>query len=96
MTQDPTRIRATLALLREQLGNSEEVSPALRTSLLETVSNIESALADVDSNKRPPAPPANDSLASRLSEAALEFEDSHPTLAKTIGGLVNGLSNLGI
>ena len=96
MTQDPTRIRATLALLREQLGDTEEVSPALRTSLLETVANIEAALADVDPAKRPPSPPASDSLTSRLSEAALEFEDSHPTLAKTIGGLVNGLANLGI
>lgn len=89
MSQDREAVRAALASLREQLTHSEEVSASLRASLLETLKELETAVSA-------PASQQPGTLKARLTEAVLEFEESHPNLARAVDGVVDALSTIGI
>jgi hypothetical protein len=89
MSQDREAVRAALASLRSQLTHSEEVSPSLRASLLETLKSLEAAV-DEPQSQQPTT------LKARLTEAVLEFEESHPNLARALDGVVDALSTIGI
>lgn len=87
------QIRQTLADLREQLKTNDDLADALRTSLLETIDHVDQALAvePSESETREPG-----SLKDRLTEYALEFEETHPGVAKTLHSLIDTLAQMGI
>jgi len=86
---DADRLRSTLNRLKTQLEHASlDAETAAR--LKEAIKEIESAVASG-------ARPAGDaSLTNRLSEAALDFEASHPTLAGTVGSVIDALASMGI
>lgn len=85
------QLREHLARLRQQLLETPSIDPSTRSRLEQTVAEIEDDLSEARPGSRP-----NSSLVTRLSEAALDFEASHPTLAGTIGSVIDALAAIGI
>jgi len=88
MSEEHAALRATLSRLHEQIAGhdlDEQERVLLRDALQELEATLEGAPSEEGS-----------SLADRLSELAQEFEESHPTLAATVGRVVDALANLGI
>jgi hypothetical protein len=98
MSDHLPQIHETLSTLREQLFEADEISPALRTSLLETVDDLEDSLntSEGETPRHIVTPRGAHSLQERLVEATLEFEESHPAVAKTLHNLVDALARIGI
>ena len=97
MSNPYERISATLAQLQAELGELAEVDPEAKRQLSETLGELQKRL------ERPPASPAaspasaprSSSLAGRLREAALHFEESHPTFSTSLGTLAGVLGQMG-
>ena len=97
MQSDHDRLRATLDELHRQLGQVDELEPELRARLTLVMEDIQTALAETPPEKAAAKPqPEEESLLQRLQDAAQSFEDSHPTLARNIGSLIDTLSRTGI
>ena len=86
-------LRERLEQLHAELARTDSVDGEARRAL-------ESVLADIQEilERDSAAPPREEhaSLADRLSEATRHFEESHPTLATTVGRVVDALANMGI
>ena len=95
MAENFEQLQTRLAALHKQLANNREVTPELRTLLADLATDIERILAD-----QAEAPSSrvgqHESLIARLSDAAREFEDSHPTLSGTIGSIIDALGQMGV
>ncbi len=89
MSAQTERLQATLSDLHEQLAGIDRLDPAQRDQLAAALQEIQAALA---AKKKA----GSESTMRRLGEMAREFEDSHPGLSTTIGGLINTLANSGI
>ena len=103
MNDDRIRLEQLLGELRAQLAASSTVDAPLRRRLEQTLSEVQQALSAPGG--LPPAATANASpavghsgepLGKRLSEAAIDFEVSHPALAGTLGSLIDALGRMGI
>lgn len=81
-------IRQLVAQLREQLASLDQVDPEMRALLQAADDDIHAALGE------PQAAPAT--LRERLKTAAEHFEDEHPALTATLGGIVDALARIGI
>jgi hypothetical protein len=94
MPADAEQLKLTLDQLHRQLSEIGQLDPAQQQQLVATLSEIQSALR----TRTVPAAksPASESLMRRLGEAARNFEESHPTLSATIGGLIDTLGRSGI
>ena len=91
MTSDREQLQLALKQLRAQLQEVQSLDPEVAERLRSTVDQIDAALAGK------PRPSAEESsLADRLSDAALDFEASHPTLSGTLGSVIDALSRMGI
>jgi Domain of unknown function (DUF4404) len=91
MSDQRNRLRQTLAQLEAQLENADTLDPAVAERSRALVADIRRSL---ESGEPQPAQAA--SLTRRLGEAALEFEASHPTLAGTVGSVIDALGQMGI
>jgi len=91
MNDERDELHATLERLHEQLGEADDLDDELRAELRNALGDIGQAL-----EHRAEAGEDDSSLADRLGELTQEFERSHPTLAETVGRVVNMLANLGI
>ena len=95
MPADSEQLKQTLDQLHRQLSEIGRVGPGPATTISSPRWRKFSRRL-----KRGPFPPANplpsESLMHRLGEAARHFEESHPTLAGTIGGLIDTLGRSGI
>ncbi len=89
MANEQERLNATLRDLHEQLSGMQKLDPAQRAQLAAALDEIQATLASKKSV-------GSESTMRRLGEMAREFEDSHPALATSIGGLINVLANSGI
>ncbi|MEM9586083.1 MAG: DUF4404 family protein [Planctomycetota bacterium] len=78
----------TLDELHEQLANVNHLDGSERERLRQAVSEIQASLDRFDISST--------SLAKRLRDATIEFEDSHPVVTQTAGRLVDMLSQMGI
>jgi hypothetical protein len=85
-------LRRRLAELHAELERAESLDPESRAALEVVMRDIQAALAR--SGAARPREPA--SLAERLRDAGLHFEESHPTLTATLGRVVDALAALGI
>lgn len=102
MAEHSEQLRTTLVELHDQLSNTREVTPELRTLLMGLATDIERILAEQAAGQLPSSGSASsrsgqrESLVARLGDAAREFEDTHPTLAGTIGSVIDALGQMGI
>ncbi len=85
------RLRAKLSELEEELRSIESLDSETRDLLESTVAELKAALS-----KEEAAQTEHQSLAERLREATGDFEDSHPSLFRIVGGLIDALRQLGI
>ncbi len=88
---DETLLRRHLAELHAELGDAHSLDPASRELLLSVMRDIQRTLERAGETR-----PQGSSLSQRLTDAAREFEESHPLLVATVGRLADTLSNLGI
>jgi hypothetical protein len=91
MAEDRARLQQLLAELRSQLAESKSVDAKTRSRLETTISDTERALSG-QSLRRAAAEP----LRERLTDAAGEFEATHPTLSGTLGSIIDALGRMGI
>ena len=91
MPDDRQRLRETVEKLQAQLKEAQSLDPKVAACLRETIADIQASLAG---ERRKPS--GGRSLADRLSEVALDFEASHPTLAGTVGSIIDALARMGI
>jgi hypothetical protein len=89
MTEAKQQLQSTLLQLHSELAQIDPDDPRVRTLLEGAVAEIQSVLGQ-------PATSRDASLIDRLKESAKNFEDTHPTLANTIGSVVDSLSQMGI
>jgi hypothetical protein len=91
MPQQRKALLDSLAALRRQIDETPNVDPALAQQLKATLADVEAELSESN-----PARSPKPKLTERLSAAAQDFEDSHPTLSGTVARLVDGLGGMGI
>jgi len=87
------RLRADLAELQRQLATESSVDPTSRALIERVIADVEPILS---SERADASPTGRGSLAARLSQAAKRFEISHPTLAGTLGSIIDALAQMGI
>jgi hypothetical protein len=92
MTDQRKELLGTLDELHDELAAAENVSPEVEAKLRETMDEIRGVLdADGESEGE-----AATSITGRLSEAAEQFETSHPTLSAMLGSAIDALGRMGI
>lgn len=98
MTDDRQELRATLTELHRQLEAAETIDVESVAMLRQALAEIEQALARRPKGEEPsPAESqTHRSVVRRLTDAARGFEATHPTLAGTIGSVVDALAQMGI
>lgn len=102
MTLDREKLRQTLAELHAQLDETEsldaELAAQLRVVAAEIASKVDPQAAPPTSNAGDSDEPqtAETSTPERLEDAALQFEQSHPTIAGTVRQLIDMLAQMGI
>jgi uncharacterized small protein (DUF1192 family) len=101
MAEQSQQLRTTLVELHDQLAHTREITPEVRAMLAGLASEIERLLAEQRSGQPSSAAATSrggqhESLIARLGEAARDFEDTHPTLAGTIGSIIDALGQMGI
>ncbi|HEY2759506.1 MAG TPA: DUF4404 family protein [Pirellulales bacterium] len=94
MPTDAEQLKFTLDQLNRQLSEIGQLDPDQRQQLDAALTEIQLALKTRTAVAAKSA--ASESLMRRLGEAARHFEESHPTLAGTIGGLIDTLGRSGI
>ncbi|TWU11008.1 DUF4404 family protein [Allorhodopirellula heiligendammensis] len=83
-----TQLEETLQQLRAQLAGLESLAPEQRRQLQTTVDEIEHSLDEQDVSSH--------SIATRLSDATAEFQESHPSLTNSVGRIADMLAQMGI
>ncbi len=91
MSSQHSPIRETLERLQTQLEELREADPAVATRLAESIGQAKAVLAG-----KATAPEEHHTVVNQLSEAVLEIEALHPTLAGNLGGLIDALGRMGI
>jgi hypothetical protein len=87
-------LRDTLDQLHRQLEAAPDIDPEMRAQLAATVVDLQARLERGESTSDEER--ASDSVPDRLTEALRHFEGSHPTLAGTLGSIIDALSQMGI
>jgi hypothetical protein len=95
MSDAGQNLRDTLNQLHRQLEATPDIDPEMRTLLAVTVQDIHAKLQG-GLERAGEAEPAAESIPDRLGEAIRHFEGSHPTLAGTLGSIIDALSRMGI
>ncbi|HEX4071852.1 MAG TPA: DUF4404 family protein [Planctomycetaceae bacterium] len=85
------KLRATVAELERQLGDSSSLDEASRQVLRQALADIRAALQDDQTTDL-----QRQSLIQRLGISVEKFEGSHPTLTGTLMRLIDGLRQMGI
>jgi F0F1-type ATP synthase membrane subunit b/b' len=89
MTND--KIKQTLDELGRQLTDVENLDPEVIQRLASMVAEVQSKLDDEQGEQED-----HQTIAERLREATIQFEESHPTLASTVERLIDTLGQMGI
>jgi chromosome segregation ATPase len=91
MTENIAKLRATLDELKQELHSLDTLDHDTRNGLEDMMREIEAALHQPKGGKL-----EHHTMAQRLQEAAQSFEESHPTLSRIVGNIVDGLGQMGI
>ncbi len=92
MTEERKALLGTLDELHDELAAAENVSPEVEAKLRAAMDEIRSVLEAGGESNDETAP----SITGRLSEAAEQFENSHPTLSAMLGSAIDALGRMGI
>jgi hypothetical protein len=84
-------LRSTLEELQEELHAVEQLDPQTRELLVEAKSEMDRALHRDD-----PESLESSSLIERLERAGHDFDQSHPSLSRIVGNLIDALGQMGI
>lgn len=85
------KLRTTLEELQEELHAVEQLDPQTRELLVEAQTEMGRALHRDD-----PESLEKHSLIDRLERAGRDFDQSHPTLSRIVGNLIDVLGQMGI
>jgi chromosome segregation ATPase len=91
MSGDREKLQAALRQLHEQLEALEHPDQELQAELRSALTEIQQAL---EGNRT--AAEGEPPLTTRLSEAARQFEESHPMLFGNLGSVIDTLGRMGI
>jgi hypothetical protein len=86
------KLRQTLRELEAELDQIDTLDPQSRELLESAAADIHEAL-EQDDGEDALEP---QSFTDRLSAATQKFEDSHPTLSRVVGNVIDALAQLGI
>ncbi len=95
MSEEADKLRATLAELHTELEGVSQDDPEVRQLLQTALAEIQQTL-DSESESESAAAAEDQSLVERLGGAAKHYEDTHPNVSGTLGGLIDALSRMGI
>jgi hypothetical protein len=84
-------LRSTLEELQEELHAIEHLDPQTREMLAGTKVELEAALERDD-----PESIEKESMVERLEDVGRDFDQSHPTLSRIVGNLIDVLGQMGI
>ena len=87
------KLRATVLELERQLQDPSDLDPAARELLTAAARDIQTALSQAEPSQ---TSAGDESLTSRITDAARQFETEHPTLAGLLERIADGLAQLGI
>jgi ABC-type transporter Mla subunit MlaD len=93
MTHRIEKLRETLRDLEAELDQVDTLDPQSRELLVSAAAEIHQALAKGEKHDEAIE---HQSFTDRLMSATQSFEDSHPTLSRLVGNVVNALAQLGI
>ena len=95
MSEELTKLKATVDQLHDKLGSMDNVDEEVRHVLQSAVEDLHQIL---DLSKEPSGDGGDQhaSIAQRLSEVALHYEGRHPDLSNLLGSMVDILSNMGV
>lgn len=91
MADDRDKLRDALDRLQKELEELRKLNPGVGAHLDETIGEARATLEG-----KSPDHKRHSTLIERLSNAMLEYEASHPSLAGNLGGLIDALANMGI
>lgn len=91
MSDASDKLHQTLDQLHEQLDEAERLDPQTAAQLKKTIGDIRTTLQEKGLEAE-----AHSTLSQRLSDAAIHFEESHPTISGTLERLVDMLAQMGI
>jgi hypothetical protein len=93
MANEHDKLRKTLAELNAQIEELRARDPEVAEKLAATIADAETALIG---RAQPRDDEEAETLVERLSDAVLEYEASHPSLAGNLGAILHALGNIGI
>lgn len=91
MRDNIAKLKNAVDELEQELNQLSSVDGEDRDVLERALKEINSVLHAYQNEQLEPA-----SMMERLNEAALEFEESHPTISGVISRLIDGLGQMGI
>ncbi|HTM52963.1 MAG TPA: DUF4404 family protein [Pirellulales bacterium] len=91
MADDRDKLRDALDRLQKELEELRKLNPGVGAQLDETIDEARATLEG-----KSPDLKRHSTLIERLSNAMLDYEASHPSLAGNLGGLIDALANMGI
>lgn len=91
MNPEYDKLRESIDELHQQLQSLSSLDAEDRRLLVAALDDIQTAL---QRGEKPGD--ADDSILGRLSNAAQQFEDSHPNLSGAVGGLIDAIGRMGI
>jgi hypothetical protein len=97
MPDDTEKLRHAVHELHEALQSARDLDPQTRQLLEQTLADVRAVLATPSEPPSESAPaPRQLPLRRQLSEAAAEFEGSHPGLAGSVRSVIDALAQMGI
>jgi len=96
MADESQRIRDILDRLHQELHGAADLDPQVADRVASLAREIRDALDQDPLDQDDHATADHPSVSERLGEVAVQFEESHPTLATTLARLIDVLTQLGI
>jgi hypothetical protein len=93
MSDAADKLKTTLGDLHAELRSLEQLDPETRRLLEEAAADIGRLVGGSQESGRAES---HASIIDRLTNAARDFEESHPTLAGTVGSVIDALGRIGI
>lgn len=92
MSEERNALLGTLDDLHEELEVASDVSPEVEEKLRAAIADIRRVL---DASE-PEATETSPTVTGGLSEAAKDFESSHPAISSMLGSVIDALGRMGI
>ncbi|MCG8584253.1 MAG: DUF4404 family protein [Pirellulales bacterium] len=92
MNEERNALLGTLDDLHEELETAQDVSPEVEEKLREAMDDIRKVL----DAKEPDTTETSPGVTGGLSDAARDFESSHPTISSMLGSVIDALGRMGI